>query len=293
MVADDLTMAGAAASATWRSGPSARWRPVVTYFRSATTGRAVERLLDELRVRIDPTSQLRLVRMRGRKALDLRTWPLPPPGKARENGLRRSAAAAGVELSSRQRAEAERRLKRWGVVGRIPARGAGCGPRGHRRCARPAPPTSRWSMPMPRSTRLTGYGARGAAGSGPAPPAGLGPRAGRPRQLRAALEQGESLPRAAAQLPQGRHRSSGTRCWCSRCATARSALSATSSAFYRDVSERERSACAARPALPSWLREDRLSGLCSRAYFEELLQHDWQERAARAATADAAGVRYR
>ena len=28
--------------------------------------------------------------------------------------------------------------------------------------------------------------------------------------------------------------------------------------------------------LPSWLREDRLTGLHSRAYFEELLQRDWQ-----------------
>lgn len=27
--------------------------------------------------------------------------------------------------------------------------------------------------------------------------------------------------------------------------------------------------------LPRWMREDRLSGLCSRAYFEELLRHDW------------------
>lgn len=27
--------------------------------------------------------------------------------------------------------------------------------------------------------------------------------------------------------------------------------------------------------LPSWLREDRLTGLCTRAYFEELLRHDW------------------
>lgn len=46
--------------------------------------------------------------------------------------------------------------------------------------------------------------------------------------------------------------------------------------FHRDIAER-----AAAPqlrgenGLPTWLREDRLSGLCSRAYFEELLQHDW------------------
>jgi two-component system cell cycle response regulator len=40
--------------------------------------------------------------------------------------------------------------------------------------------------------------------------------------------------------------------------------------------ERERSGLRRAPGLPSWLREDRLTGLCSRAYFEELLQHDWQ-----------------
>jgi len=45
--------------------------------------------------------------------------------------------------------------------------------------------------------------------------------------------------------------------------------------FHRDVSERERSGVRRAPGLPSWLREDRLSGLHSRAYFEELLQHDW------------------
>lgn len=46
--------------------------------------------------------------------------------------------------------------------------------------------------------------------------------------------------------------------------------------FHRDVGERSRAGLRRAPGLPSWLREDRLSGLCSRAYFEELLQHDWQ-----------------
>lgn len=45
--------------------------------------------------------------------------------------------------------------------------------------------------------------------------------------------------------------------------------------FHRDVTERERSGMRRVSGLPTWLREDRLSGLCSRAYFEELLQHDW------------------
>jgi diguanylate cyclase (GGDEF)-like protein/PAS domain S-box-containing protein len=45
--------------------------------------------------------------------------------------------------------------------------------------------------------------------------------------------------------------------------------------YHRDASERLKIERA--PAgLPSWLREDRLTGLHSRAYFEELLQRDWQ-----------------
>jgi two-component system, cell cycle response regulator len=47
--------------------------------------------------------------------------------------------------------------------------------------------------------------------------------------------------------------------------------------FHRDVGERAPHADLRRvPGLPKWLREDRLSGLHSRAYFEELLLHDWQ-----------------
>jgi len=46
--------------------------------------------------------------------------------------------------------------------------------------------------------------------------------------------------------------------------------------FHRDVSERERPATRRTPVQSSLQREDRLSGLCSRAYFEELLAHDWQ-----------------
>jgi diguanylate cyclase (GGDEF)-like protein/PAS domain S-box-containing protein len=46
--------------------------------------------------------------------------------------------------------------------------------------------------------------------------------------------------------------------------------------YHRDVTERERSGLIRGPGRPSWLREDRLSGLYSRAYFEELLAHDWQ-----------------
>ena len=43
------------------------------YFRSATIGAGVETLLERFKPRIDPASQLRLVRMRGRKQLDFET----------------------------------------------------------------------------------------------------------------------------------------------------------------------------------------------------------------------------
>jgi two-component system cell cycle response regulator len=48
-------------------------------------------------------------------------------------------------------------------------------------------------------------------------------------------------------------------------------------AFHRDVGERERNAGARESTgLPAWMRQDRLTSLHSRAYFEELLRHDWQ-----------------
>jgi diguanylate cyclase (GGDEF)-like protein/PAS domain S-box-containing protein len=46
--------------------------------------------------------------------------------------------------------------------------------------------------------------------------------------------------------------------------------------YCHDVSERERSAARRAPILASRAPEDRLSGLHTRAHFEELLQHDWQ-----------------
>jgi diguanylate cyclase (GGDEF)-like protein/PAS domain S-box-containing protein len=46
--------------------------------------------------------------------------------------------------------------------------------------------------------------------------------------------------------------------------------------YHRDASERLKHAERLPGGLPSWLREDRLTGLHSRAYFEELLQRDWQ-----------------
>jgi diguanylate cyclase (GGDEF)-like protein/PAS domain S-box-containing protein len=45
--------------------------------------------------------------------------------------------------------------------------------------------------------------------------------------------------------------------------------------YHRDASERLKNAERSAQGLPPWLREDRLTGLHSRAYFEELLQRDW------------------
>jgi diguanylate cyclase (GGDEF)-like protein/PAS domain S-box-containing protein len=47
-------------------------------------------------------------------------------------------------------------------------------------------------------------------------------------------------------------------------------------AFCRDASERLKSADRVAQGIPAWMREDRLTGLHSRAYFEELLRRDWQ-----------------
>ena len=51
--------------------------------------------------------------------------------------------------------------------------------------------------------------------------------------------------------------------------------------FWHEPGEREATAESAPISLPAsglprWMREDRLSGLCSRPYFEELLRHDWE-----------------
>jgi diguanylate cyclase (GGDEF)-like protein/PAS domain S-box-containing protein len=46
--------------------------------------------------------------------------------------------------------------------------------------------------------------------------------------------------------------------------------------YHRDASDRLKHAERPPSGLPSWSREDRLTGLHSRAYFEELLLRDWQ-----------------
>ena len=45
--------------------------------------------------------------------------------------------------------------------------------------------------------------------------------------------------------------------------------------YHRDASDRPRSAMKALTGLPTWMREDRLTTLATRPYFEELLKRDW------------------
>lgn len=45
--------------------------------------------------------------------------------------------------------------------------------------------------------------------------------------------------------------------------------------YHRDASDRPRAAVRALAGLPSWMREDRVTGLATRPYFEELLKRDW------------------
>jgi diguanylate cyclase (GGDEF)-like protein/PAS domain S-box-containing protein len=45
--------------------------------------------------------------------------------------------------------------------------------------------------------------------------------------------------------------------------------------FFRDASSRLKSADRSTEGLPAWLREDRVTGLSSRAWFDELLEREW------------------
>lgn len=45
--------------------------------------------------------------------------------------------------------------------------------------------------------------------------------------------------------------------------------------YHRDASDRPRAAVKALAGLPAWMREDRLTSLATRPYFEELLKRDW------------------
>jgi two-component system, cell cycle response regulator len=100
-------------------------------------------------------------------------------------------------------------------------------------------------------------------------------------RLRQALERGES-----ARVLLRNYRKDGAQFWNELLIEPVRDASGTVThyvGFHRDVGERERAVCERERAsgartvggLPAWLREDRLTGLCARGYFEELLRHDW------------------
>jgi len=100
-------------------------------------------------------------------------------------------------------------------------------------------------------------------------------------QLRLAIERG-----ASARIVLRNYRKDGTQFWNEMLVEpVRDASGALTHfiGFHRDVGERERavsereraSGVRAAVGLPAWMREDRLTGLCARGYFEELLAHDW------------------
>ncbi|MGC2463290.1 MAG: diguanylate cyclase [Steroidobacteraceae bacterium] len=93
-------------------------------------------------------------------------------------------------------------------------------------------------------------------------------------QLREAIARGQSC-----RVLMRNYRKDGTQFWNEVVIQPMSGSDGTVThivGFHRDVGEPERADSRRAPGLPSWLREDRLSGLYSRAYFEELLHHDWQ-----------------
>ncbi len=95
------------------------------------------------------------------------------------------------------------------------------------------------------------------------------------QRLREAIERGESC-----RVLMRNYRQDGTLFWNE--ITVQPIRSASGEithfvGYHRDAGERLRRGERAAPAQiqPSWMREDRLTGLRSRAYFEDLLQRDW------------------
>jgi two-component system, cell cycle response regulator len=123
--------------------------------------------------------------------------------------------------------------------------------------------------------RLTGYSARELLGTDLRRLQGSDREQEGRNRLRQALQQG-----APARALLRNYRKDGSQFWNEIfLEPVRDAAGAVTHfvAFHRDVGERERAAGPqSAVGLPSWMREDRLTGLYSRSYFEELLRHDWQ-----------------
>ncbi len=84
-----------------------------------------------------------------------------------------------------------------------------------------------------------------------------------------------SLPRGAAQLPQER-RAAVERADAAAHARCRRGALTHYVAFFRDAAGRLKQSDKAQEGVPTWLREDRVTGLSSRAWFNELLAREWR-----------------
>src|ERR1700728_1266769 len=122
--------------------------------------------------------------------------------------------------------------------------------------------------------RLTGYGSDELMGQDLRRLQGTDREQEGRAQLREAITRGQSC-----RVVMRNYRKDGTQFWNEMVIQPMSGSDGTVThlvGFHREAGVPERSDSRPAPGLPSWLREDRLSGLYSRAYFEELLQHDWQ-----------------
>jgi diguanylate cyclase (GGDEF)-like protein/PAS domain S-box-containing protein len=123
--------------------------------------------------------------------------------------------------------------------------------------------------------RLTGYGARELLGTDLRRLQGSDREQEGRSRLRQALDQG-----VAARALLRNYRKDGSQFWNEVFLEPVRDQAGTLThfvGFHRDVGERERAAgTQSSVGLPTWVREDRLTGLYSRNYFEELLRHDWQ-----------------
>jgi beta-N-acetylhexosaminidase len=90
--ADDLSMAGAGAVGDVLARAQAALAAGCDVLPVCNDRAAVERLLDEFKPQYDAASQLRLIRMRGRKLLDFETLVATPAWRSAREWLERSAA---------------------------------------------------------------------------------------------------------------------------------------------------------------------------------------------------------